>query len=106
MGMTAAVIALFLLALVAANLPWLTERRLLLLAPPAEGKREWLRLLEWLLLFGVAGLLAAGLEYQVIGEIYAQDWEFWVVNLCLFAVFALPGFIYHHDLRRYLRKRR
>ena len=106
MGMTAAVILLFLLALVAANLPWLTERRFLVLPPPAQGKREWMRLLEWLLLFGVAGLLAAGLEYQVIGEIYAQDWEFWVVNLCLFAVFALPGFIYHHDLRRYLRKRR
>ena len=104
--MTAAIILLFVLALVAANLPWLTERRFLLLPPTAAGKREWVRLLEWLLLFGITGLLAAGLEHRVTGDIYAQDWEFWVVNLCLFAVLALPGFIYYHDLRRYLRKRR
>ena len=106
MGMTSAVLLLFVLALIAANLPWLTERRFLVLPAPAEGKREWVRLLEWLLLFGVTGGLAAGIERGVTGDIYSQDWEFWVVNLCLFAVFALPGFIYHHDLRRYLRKRR
>ena len=106
MGTTTAVILLLILALIAANLPWMTERVLFVLNPPPQGKREWIRLVEWAGMFGVTGLLAAGLEHRVTGEIYAQDWEFWVVNLCLFAILALPGFIYYHDLRRYLRKRR
>lgn len=106
MGITVAVVALLLVALVAANLPWLTERVFFIRQPPAGGKPEWVRLLEWALMFAVVGLLAAGLEYRAIGEIYQQDWEFWVVNLCLFAIMALPGFIYYHDLLRYLRKRR
>lgn len=106
MGTTAGVIVLLLVALVAANLPWLSERVLFVLNPPPQGKREWIRLVEWLIMFGVTGLIAAGLEQGVTGEVYSQDWEFWVVNLCLFAILALPGFIYYHDLRRYLRKRR
>jgi hypothetical protein len=39
------------------------------------------------------------------GEIYSQDWEFYAVALCLFLVFALPGFIYRHDLRQLLQRR-
>ncbi|MCC5858170.1 MAG: DUF2818 family protein [Ectothiorhodospiraceae bacterium] len=106
MSVTAGFILLLVAALVAANLPWLTERVLFVLPAPAQGKREWVRLLEWALMYLVIGALAVGIEYRVTGGVYAQEWEFYVTTLCLFLVFALPGFIYHHDLRRLLKKRR
>jgi len=104
MGQGFTFLLLFAAALLAANLPWVSERFLLLLTPPGGGKREWMRLLEWFLLYWIIGGMAVGLEYRITGEIYDQDWEFYVVTLCLFMVFALPGFIYHHDLRKHLRK--
>ncbi len=106
MTLTAAIWLLLLAALVAANLPWLTERVLLVLAPPAHGKREWIRLLEWFLLYLAVGAFGHGLEYRQTGQLHAQDWEFYVATLCLFLVFALPGFIYRHDLSRHLKRRR
>ena len=106
MGTATAIALLLILALIAANLPWFTDRVLFFLPTPPQGKREWVRITEWLLMFGLTGLIAAGIEYRVTGDLHNQDWEFWVVTLCLFAVLALPGFIYCHDLRWYLRKRR
>lgn len=106
MSVTLGFILLLLVALVAANLPWLTDRVLFVLPAPARGKREWVRLLEWALMYAVIGALAVGLEYRTTGGVYPQGWEFYVTTLCLFLVFALPGFIYHHDLRRLLKKRR
>ncbi|MCP1674743.1 membrane protease YdiL (CAAX protease family) [Natronocella acetinitrilica] len=106
MNTTAAFLFLLLVALAGANLPWLTDRVLFILRPPPQGKREWIRLLEWFVMFCVVGVIAVGLEYRSTGQVESQDWEFYVVVICLFLVFALPGFIYHHDLRRHLRKRR
>jgi len=104
-GQGVSIVLLLVTALVAANLPWSTER-IGFIRPPASGKKsEWIRLGEWLVLFGLVGLAGAGLEYRSQGELQYQGWEFWVIALCLFAVFALPGFIYHHDLRRRLQKR-
>ncbi len=101
-----AITVLVLAAVIAANLPWLSERAALVGPVPATGKVEWVRLLEWLLLYGIVGLLALGLERRVQGTIHDQGWPFYVVTLCLFAVFAVPGFIYHHDLRHHLRRHR
>lgn len=105
MGESASIALLLVMALVAASLPWLSERVLFVLPAPAHGKREWVRLLEWLVLYGVVGLAATGMEVRQHGQRYEQDWEFYVTTLCLFLVFALPGFIWHHDLRRHLRRR-
>ncbi len=99
------IVLLLIVAVIAANLPWSSERIALVISPRNGVKREWMRLLEWLALFGLIGLVAAGLEMRAQGEIEPQGWEFWVINLCLFAVFALPGFTYRHDLQRRLRKR-
>lgn len=99
------VIALFLVAFVLANLPWLNQRLFLFLVPGSGEKRVWMRLLEWLSYFFIWLLLALGVEKKLMGEIYSQGWEFYVVALCLFVVFALPGFIYRHDLRPHLDKR-
>lgn len=105
MSDTVAAYVLILVAIAAANLPWVSERVFAFLPTPPNGKPEWLRLGEWLLLFLLVGGFGFALEYQQTGELHPQGWEFYVVALCLFAVFALPGFIYHHDLRRQLQRR-
>jgi hypothetical protein len=96
---------LVLIAFVAANLPWLSERFFFIFAPPGGSKRFWMRLLEWLVLLLLVGLIAAGLENKSFGTVYAQAWEFYTVAACLFVVFALPGFIYRHELKRLLDRR-
>jgi hypothetical protein len=93
------------IAFIAANLPWLSERILLVLEPRQGVKSAAWRWLEWLLLFFIVGALALGMEQKLNGGIYPQGWEFYAVGLCLFLVFALPGFIYHNDLRQLLQRR-
>ena len=89
------------LAVVAANLPWLSERWLLVVVRH-QRKLFGLRLIEWGLLYGLIVGTGFGLEYKATGVVHPQDWEFYTVTLCLFAVSALPGFIYHNQLRRLL----
>lgn len=89
-----------LLAVVSANLPWLSERRFLVL-PAHDGKSGWLRLLEWLILYLLIGVIGVGLEYRINGDVHPQDWEFYAVTLSLFFVFALPGFIWRYDWKRH-----
>jgi lysylphosphatidylglycerol synthetase-like protein (DUF2156 family) len=82
------------LALLLANMPWLSQRCFLILQ--CEHKSAWLRLLEWFVLYFVVGGLALLLEQRAMGTVHAQDWEFYAVTLALFLVFAFPGFIYRH----------
>jgi len=42
------------------------------------------------------------LENKLTGGLHNQQWGFYVATLCLFVVFALPGFIYHYDLKKLL----
>lgn len=97
---------LLLAAVIAANLPWLGERFFFFFNPPGGIKRVWMRLLEWLVLYALIGLVAVGLEQKASGERYSQDWEFYVVSLCLFVVFAIPGFVYRYQLRPLLQRHR
>jgi hypothetical protein len=91
------------LAVVAANLPWLIERWLLVFARPDQrAKPFWLRLIEWGLLYGLIAGMGFAFEYKATGTVHAQDWEFYAVTLCLFAVSALPGFIYRYQFRQLL----
>jgi len=106
MSNSIAIPLLLVISLVAANLPWVTEKVAFVREPRSGSKSEWVRLLEWLGMFGVVAMIAAGLEMQAQGQLQPQGWEFWVIVLCLFAVLALPGFVYRHDLRRRLIKRR
>lgn len=74
---------------------------------PASGhKPVGSRLLEWLLMYFVAGGIALGVEHKATGGNYAQDWEFYAVTVCLFIIFALPGFIYHVELKTRLARAR
>ncbi|MBD3670956.1 MAG: DUF2818 family protein [Gammaproteobacteria bacterium] len=98
-----AVWLLVVLAIFAANLPWFSER-LFIFIQLKNGKRFVVRLLEWAALYIVMGGVALGLETRLNGIRHDQGWEFYVVTLCLFLVFALPGFIYHVDLKHHLKK--
>ena len=87
-------------AFIVANIPWLSDR---FLGFYKMDKNAWWRWLEWLLLYFLMGLLGLAFEYKLTGVRHAQDWEFYVTTLSLFMVFALPGFIYHYDLKRLLK---
>lgn len=106
-----AVSILFIVSLIAANIPFISDKKLLLLSSDNE-KKFWLRALEWFLMYLVVMAIAIGLEIKLHGNAYRNVWEFWdfsahwefySITLCLFVVFALPGFIYHYDLKKHLK---
>jgi len=87
------------IALGAANWPFLTERRWFFGALCKEAKPLALRLLELLLLYFVVGVLALLLEKRT-GQIAQQSWEFYAVTAALFVTFAFPGFVWCYLARR------
>ena len=106
-----AVLILFVVTLVAANIPFISDKVLLVLEAKHE-KKFWLRALEWFLMYLIVMAIAIGLEIKLHGNAYANVWEVWnfsthwefySITLCLFVVFALPGFIYLYDLKKYLK---
>ena len=103
--LTTAVISLLIIGIVAANLPWLTARFFFFFAPPGGQECVGLRRLEWLVLMGFYIVGSLGVERKLMGANYQQGWEFYTVLVCLFVVFALPGFIYRYDLRSHLDRR-
>ena len=88
---------MIIVALLAASLPFFTERVFGLVRLNSK-KTVWLRLLELIALYFVVGTLGFLLESKA-GNRFDQRWEFFAITACLFLVFAFPGFIY-----RYLRK--
>lgn len=97
MSQTASIWLVILLALLAANLPFLSER-FLGLVPLPRPKSIGLRALELLLLYLVVGGLGLLLEAR-LGRVSPQGWEFYVVSGSLFLTLAFPGFVW-----RYLRR--
>lgn len=87
-----------LLALIAANVPFLTERLFAVVALGKPVKSFWWRLLELLVSYLAVGGIGMLLEAR-IGNVFSQEWGFYAVTACLFIVLAFPGFAY-----RYLRK--
>jgi uncharacterized membrane protein len=86
---------LLILALIAANLPFLFERIFFVAKPKAGDKAFAWRLLELVVLFFVIGGIALLLEGK-LGDVHRQNWEFYAVNASLFVVFAYPGFVYRY----------
>lgn len=96
--MTAGVSVLLLLALLAANLPFLFAR-LLFVFQLKNQKNIAFHLLELIVLYFVVGGVAMLLEQQMAPR-HAQNWEFYAVTVCLFLVFAFPGFTYRYLWRK------
>lgn len=88
-----------LAALAAANLPFLSQRVLIVGPKPAHKAFAW-RLLELLLLAGLTLGLGLGLEAR-IGQVQPQGWQFYAAFGCLFLTFAFPGFVWRHLRRRH-----
>jgi Na+(H+)/acetate symporter ActP len=103
--MLSTVIIIFLVvAFIAANLPWISERLFGLIEVKSGKKSVWLCLIEWFTLYLLIGMVALGIEKKFTSDIYSQQWEFYASTFCLFLVFALPGFIYRFDLKHLLQR--
>lgn len=92
-----AIVAVLIVAVLAANLPYLTERLLLVgprRAPKAAGWRVLELVLMALLTYGVGAFAEAR-----IGQRAPQGWEFYAAGACLFVTLGFPGFVW-----RYLRR--
>lgn len=96
--MSATHLILILLAFLAANLPWFSER-LFYVVPVASKHLGW-QLLELVVLYFCVGGLAWLAENSAAGQVARQNWEFYAVTVCLFLVFAFPGFVYRYLWRR------
>ena len=99
MSQTASVWLVVLLALLVANLPFISNRLFGVIALKAP-KNLAVRLAEMVVWYLVAGGLGLYLE-QRNGQIAPQGWEFYAITGTLFLTFAFPGFTY-----RYLFKHR
>lgn len=91
--------ALLLLAVVFANLPFLTERIFFVRAAKGGAKALGWRLLELVVLYFVAGGVALLMESRA-GQVHRQNWEFYATTACLFLVFAYPGFVWRYLWRK------
>jgi len=96
---SAAAWLVLLVAVLAANAPFLSQR-ILLVGRPDPMKSGWWRLLELLLMALLTLALGMGLEARV-GQRQPQGWEFYAAATCLFLTLAFPGFVW-----RYLKKHR
>lgn len=99
MGSSAAVWLVLLIALIAANLPFVNER-LFVVGPSRAPKLIGWRLLELVVLWGATLAIGFALEARA-GQIQPQGWEFYAALGFTFLTFAFPGFVW-----RYLRRGR
>ncbi|OZB71983.1 MULTISPECIES: DUF2818 family protein [unclassified Thiomonas] len=88
------------LAFVAANLPFVSNRFFLVIPLKKTPKLIWLRLLELLILFFVVGFIGMALEAR-IGQNYPQHWEFYAVSVAMFLVLAFPGYVLRYMVKRH-----
>lgn len=100
MGMSASIWLVILLALLAANAPFISNRLLLVGKRCTARKPARWHVLELLVMYVAVGMVARALEGRA-GQVASQGWEFYAITACLFLTLAAPGFVY-----RYLFKRR
>ena len=98
MSQTASVWFVLLVALIAANLPFVNERVLALVPLRSRSKPLAVRLAELVFLYFVAGGVGLLFERRV-GQIAPQGWEFYAVTGALFLVLAFPGFTWRYLLK-------
>ena len=90
--------ALILLALLAANVPFINQR-VLLLGPARLSKPLLWRLMELVVLYFVVGGVGLALENHS-GQVAPQGWEFYAVTGTMFITLAFPGFVYRYLMHR------
>jgi hypothetical protein len=95
---TVSVWVVIVAALVAANLPFISDR-IFAVVPLRTGKSIGVRLAELVVLYFVVGLLGVALEKSA-GQVASQGWEFYAVTAALFITFAFPGFVWRYLVKR------
>lgn len=86
------------LAFVGANLPFLNERVLGVVA--LSGRKPLpVRLAELVALYFMVGGIGLAIEKSA-GQIAPQGWEFYAITAALFLTFAFPGFVYRYLVHR------
>ncbi len=103
MSVEFAVNLLLITAIVLANVPWLLSNRVFIFVT-VNTKSIWVGLIEWFSYFILMGLISTLLEEKVMGHVKEQGWEFYTINLFMFAIFSFPGFIYRYNLKAFLGK--
>jgi hypothetical protein len=96
---TASIWLVLVAALLAANLPFVSQRVFGVVAL-ARPKNLLMRLAELVVLYFIVGGLGLLLEKRA-GQIAPQGWEFYAITGALFITLAFPGFVW-----RYLFKHR
>ena len=96
MSQSFVVAVLLLTGFVLANVPFVSQK-LFGIFTIQGGKSGWLRVIEFIAAYFIAGGLGLFLENRT-GQITSQNWEFYAINLALFVTFAFPGFIYRYLL--------
>lgn len=89
---------LVVLALMAANLPFVNQR-IFVLGPARNSKPLIWRLAELIILYFVVGAVGLGLEKHA-GQNAPQSWEFYAITGTMFVTLAFPGFVYRYLMHR------
>ena len=95
MTQSASIWFVILAALVAANLPFINERWLVVGPLAKLHKPLWGRIAELVTGYLLVGALALILERRA-GQIAPQGWEFYAITATLFLTLAFPGFAYRY----------
>lgn len=96
--MNAMYLVLILLALLAANLPWFSDRLFYII--PLKKKHMGWCVFELLILYFVIGGIAYFVERSSMGQVAPQGWQFYATTGSLFIVFAFPGFVWRTMWRK------
>ena len=99
MSQSASVGLVILLAVLAANLPFVSQR-LLGVMSLKQPKILAVRLAELVMLYLVVGGVGLLLENKA-GQIAPQGWEFYAITATLFLTLAFPGFVYRYLFKRH-----
>ncbi len=97
MSQTASIWLVIALAAAGANLPFLTQRLLGVVALP-RGKSLPVRLGELVAMYFLVGGIGVLLERSA-GQIAPQGWEFYAITAALFLTLAFPGFVWRYLLK-------
>jgi hypothetical protein len=98
MNTVAAAILLVSIALILANLPFVSRKIFFVVAQPK--KTVWWCLLELLVYYGIFIGIGFAIEANV-GRVQQQIWQFYAITALMFLVLAYPGFVW-----RFLRRSR
>lgn len=99
MSQSASAGLVILLAVLAANLPFVSQRLLGVLTLK-QPKILAVRLAELVVLYLLVGGVGLLLENKA-GQIAPQGWEFYAITATLFVTFAFPGFVFRYLFKRH-----